>query len=174
MLRRFAAAASFAGLLLVPRIAVAQQATMATDTTKFPNPPSAEAARVAAAPSKAKKHDRLPLIFYGALGAAAAGAAVFHVDPDTGGYRDGWTTDTDFPDKAVHALAAWAITSVGVDLGVRPKYSAAAVCAAGTAFEFAQGYVSIYDIAADCVGAAGAAAWQSWRARRRARPIAPR
>ena len=40
---------------------------------------------------------------------------------------------------------------------------------AGTAFEFAQGYVSMYDIAADCVGAAGAAAWQSWRARRRAR-----
>jgi hypothetical protein len=111
----------------------------------------------------------MPLLFYGALGGAAVSVAVFHVDPDTGGYHDGWTTATDFPDKAVHALAAWALTSVGVDLGVRPRYSATAVCAAGTAFEFAQGYVSIYDIAADCTGAIGAAAWQSWRARRHAR-----
>jgi hypothetical protein len=125
--------------------------------------------RVAASASRTRKHDVLPLLFYGALGGAAIATAVFHVDPDTGGYRDGWTTATDFPDKAVHALAAWAISSIGIDLGVRPRYSAAAVCAAGTAFEFAQGYVSIYDIAADCVGAAGAAAWQAWRVRRRAR-----
>jgi hypothetical protein len=74
----------------------------------------------------------------------------------------------------VHALAAWAITSVGVDLGARPRYAALAVCAAGTAFEFAQGYVSPYDVAADCIGAGGAALWQSWRAKRRARPAARR
>ena len=174
MLRPFATVASLVSLLVVPQLAVAQQATMVTDTTKFPNAPAAEAARVGVTPARTKKHNKLPFVFYGALGAAAATAAVFHVDPDTGGYRDGWATATDFPDKAVHALAAWAITSVGVDLGVRPRYSATAVCAAGTAFEFAQGYVSIYDIAADCVGAAGAAAWQTWRARRRARPARTR
>lgn len=97
---------------------------------------------------------------------------MLHVDPDSGGYDDGWTTATDFPDKAVHALAAWAITTVGVDLGARPRHAALAVCAAGTAFEFAQGYASPYDVAADCVGAAGAALWQSWRARRRERTAA--
>jgi hypothetical protein len=155
--------------LLVPRVIVGQQGTSSVDTVQAPVGPTTEAARagVTARPSKARS--RLPLVFYGTLGAAAVGVAVFHVDPDTGGYHDGWTTATDFPDKAVHALAAWAITSVGVDLGVRPRYSAAAVCAAGTAFEFAQGYVSVYDIAADCVGAAGAAVWQTWRAKRRAR-----
>ena len=63
--------------------------------------------------------------------------AVFHLDPDPGGYPDGWTTATDFPDKAVHALAAWAITGVGIDLGARPRYAAIAVCGAGVAFEFA-------------------------------------
>ena len=169
MLRRLIPLATVATMWLVPQFAVAQQATMPADTTKFPNAPSAEAARVGVSPIPGKKHNKLPLVFYGGLGAAAISVAVFHVDPDTGGYRDGWTTATDFPDKAVHALAAWAITSVGVDLGVRPRYSAAAVCVAGTAFEFAQGYVSVYDIAADCGGAAGAAAWQSWRARKRAK-----
>ena len=51
----------------------------------------------------------------------------------------------------------------------RMRNAAIAVCAAGTAFEFAQGYVSPYDIAADCIGATGAALWQSWRASRRER-----
>jgi hypothetical protein len=111
-------------------------------------------------------------VFYAALAGAAGVTAVLHVDPDSGGYRDGWTTATDFPDKAVHALAAWAITTVGVDLGARPRHAALAVCAAGTAFEFAQGYASPYDIAADCIGASGAALWQSWRARRRERAAA--
>ena len=87
---------------------------------------------------------------------------------------DGWTTATDFPDKAVHALAAWAITGVGIDLGARPRYAAIAVCGAGVAFEFAQGYVSVYDTAADCAGAIGAATWQSWRARRKARAASQR
>ena len=156
-----------------PHAAAGQQSASAADSLQTPALPRADAARTGASPQRRKRHDRLPLVFYGALGGAAVGAAVFHVDPDTGGYRDGWTTATDFPDKAVHALAAWALTSIGVDLGVRPRYSATAVCAAGTAFEFAQGYVSIYDIAADCAGAAGSAAWQAWRARRRARTRAP-
>ena len=170
MLTRLFAFAAFACTLLAPRIVSGQQPAVPMDTIAPAVGPTAGAARAGVAtPATKKRHDRLPLVFYGALGGAAVTAAVFHVDADTGGYRDGWTTDTSFPDKAVHALAAWAITSVGVDLGVRPRYSAAAVCAAGTAFEFAQGYVSLYDIAADCAGAAGAAAWRSWRARRRAK-----
>ena len=162
--------------LVALNVAAAQQPATVADTTPLAIVPTTDAARAGIAPArgqKLEKRDRLPLVFYGALGGAAVAVAAFHVDPDTGGYHDGWTTATDFPDKAVHALAAWAITTVGVDLGVRPKYSAAAVCAAGTAFEFAQGYVSVYDIAADCIGAAGAAAWQSWRAKRRARVRSP-
>ena len=130
--------------------------------------PTADAAR-AAVVKGTRTRERLPLVFYGALGAAASTAFILRVDPDSGGYHDGWTTATDFPDKAVHALAAWAITTVGIDFGARPRYAALSVCAAGTAFEFAQGYVSAYDIAADCVGAAGAAAFRSWRTKRRAR-----
>lgn len=173
MLTRLVLTATLGWSLLVPRVAHAQQAVAPVDTIQSPRGPTVDAARVGATKHSVKKsHDRLPLVFYGALGGAAVTAAVFHVDPDTGGYRDGWTTATDFPDKAIHALAAWAITSVGVDLGAKPKYSAAAVCAAGTAFEFAQGYVSVYDIAADCAGAVGAAAWQAWRARRRAKATA--
>ena len=168
VLIRLIALPAFVCSLLAPNVASAQQAAIVADTAPPAIVPSADAARVGIAPARTQKHDRLPLVFYGALGGAAVAVAAFHVDPDTGGYRDGWTTATNFPDKAVHALAAWAITSVGIDLGVQPKYSAAAVCAAGTAFEFAQGYVSVYDIAADCIGAAGAAAWQSWRAKRRA------
>ena len=141
--------------------------------------PSLDAARAGASAATAgpasasngvkRRSDRWPMVFYGALAGAAGVAVALHVDPDSGGYRDGWTTATDFPDKAVHGLAAWAITTVGVDLGARPRHAAIAVCAAGTAFEFAQGYVSPYDIAADCIGATGAALWQSWRARRRER-----
>ena len=169
MLTRLAFLFAFTPLWLAPRFTAAQQPAAVIDTVVSLAGPTAQAARAGVSPARVEKRDRLPILFYGALGGAAAAVAVFHVDPDSGGYHDGWATATDFPDKAVHALAAWAITSVGVDLGVRPRYSAAAVCIAGTGFEFAQGYVSVYDIAADCVGAAGAAAWQSWRARRRAR-----
>lgn len=176
---RFALLLAATGLLLTRSPLLAQQPAfpdsaaipdttvhlLLADSTRTSGP-SLAAARVAA---RGVRRDRLPVVFYGALATAAVTVAVLHVDPDSGGYRDGWTTATDFPDKAVHALAAWAITNVGVDLGARPRYAALAVCAAGTAFEFAQGYVSPYDIAADCAGATGAALWQSWRARRRAR-----
>ena len=144
-----------------------------------PTIPSIDAARAGASSATAgpahasngvkQRRERWPVVFYGALAGAAGVAVALHVDPDSGGYRDGWTTATDFPDKAVHGLAAWAITTVGVDLGARPRNAALAVCAAGTVFEFAQGYVSPYDIAADCIGATGAALWQTWRARRRER-----
>jgi hypothetical protein len=171
-------AAITAALLLSPMLAdlsaqrlayVDSSRTAEVDSTRHDVPGSVNAARAGVSGRRSSRHERLPMIFYGALATGAAAAAILHVDPDSGGYRDGWTTATDFPDKAVHALAAWAITSVGVDLGARPRYAAVAVCAAGTAFEFAQGYVSAYDVAADCAGAAGAGLWQSWRARRRAR-----
>jgi hypothetical protein len=170
MLTRLVAITVLSFSLLVARHARAQQAQGVSDTLATPAAgPTTNAARAAVAPARVQRRDRLPVVFYGVLGSAAVAAAVFHVDPDSGGYRDGWTTATDFPDKAVHALAAWAITGVGIDLGVRPRYAALAVCGAGTAFEFAQGYVSAYDVAADCVGAVGAATWQSWRAKRKAR-----
>ena len=104
-------------------------------------------------------------LFYGALLTGAALSFNYRVDPDEGGYEDKWNTLANFPDKGVHALAAFALTGVGVDLGARPWVAAASVCAAGAAFEFSQGYVSKMDIAADCVGAAGAALWRTWRSR---------
>ena len=174
---RLAAIIAFVLSLAAPRAGVSQQSVTAPDSSTYSAIPSIESARVAALTPRAKGRSKLPIAFYGALTAGAVTAAVLHVDPDTGGYHDGWTTATDFPDKAVHALAAWAITNVGVDLGAKPRYAALAVCATGTAFEFAQGYVSVYDIAADCGAAAAAGVWQSWRARRKAKaakkPSAP-
>ena len=170
MLSRLSAAIPFVLSLVLPSAGLSQQsATFPSDTSAQSLTPSIETARAAATRSRTTGRDKLPIVFYSALTAGAATAAVLRVDPDTGGYHDGWTTATDFPDKAVHALAAWAITNIGVDLGAKPRYAALAVCGAGTAFEFAQGYVSVYDIAADCGAAAAAGAWQSWRARRKAK-----
>lgn len=104
-------------------------------------------------------------LFYGALIAGTALSFQYSVDPDEGGYEDSWNTAAAFPDKAIHALAGWALTGIGIDLGARPWIAAASVCAPGAAFEFSQGYVSRIDIAADCVGAAGAALWRNWRQR---------
>jgi len=170
MLFRLPIAIAFVLNLAVPSAGVSQQTPGAAPDTSTQSPiPSVESLRAPAAVPRPTVREKLPLVFYGALTAGAVTAAVLHVDPDTGGYHDSWTTATDFPDKAVHALAAWAITNVGVDLGAKPRYAALAVCAAGTAFEFAQGYVSVYDIAADCGAAAAAGVWQSWRARRKAK-----
>ena len=169
MLSPLPAVIAFALYLAIPSVGVSQQSAAVAPDTASLSIPSVESARAATTTTHVKRRDKLPLVFYGVLAAGAATAAVLHVDPDTGGYHDGWTTATDFPDKAVHALAAWAITNVGVDLGAKPRYAALAVCAAGTAYEFAQGYVSVYDIAADCGAAAAAGAWQSWRARRKAK-----
>ncbi|HET7553693.1 MAG TPA: hypothetical protein VFK04_20535 [Gemmatimonadaceae bacterium] len=101
-------------------------------------------------------------LFYGGVGAGVVAVRAFHLDSDPGGYDDGFRTESAFPDKAVHALAAWAITNLGTDLKVGAWKSAIAVCAGGVGFEFAQGYVSPYDIGANCLGAAGAAVWRSW------------
>jgi hypothetical protein len=169
MLIRVIVITALAALFPALHSARAQQSTAAEDSAHSPAGPTSSSARAGAHRARVERHDRLPLVFYSVLGSAAVATAVLRVDPDTGGYHDGWTTATDFPDKAVHALAAWSIAGVGVDLGVRPRYAALAVCGAGTAFEFAQGYVSLYDIAADCAGAVGAATWQSWRAKRKAR-----
>jgi hypothetical protein len=180
MPRRLAHFVSLVSLVLAPlSTAIGEARAQATTTSDSVRAaiPSREAARAGASSQAATdgrdttrpERNRLPVLFYGTLAGAATAAAVLHVDPDSGGYRDGWATATDFPDKAVHALAAWALTTIGVDLGARPRNAAIAVCAAGAAFEFAQGYASPYDIAADCIGASGAALWQSWRAHRRER-----
>lgn len=105
----------------------------------------------------------LPYVFFGAMAAGLAVNSVVHLDRDPGGYRDTWNTEASFPDKVVHGLAAFALTSVGVDLRVRPLVSAVTTCAAGAIFESTQGYVSRYDIGADCAGAALAGLWRHWR-----------
>jgi hypothetical protein len=114
-------------------------------------------------------------VFYGLVGIGTLAAFELRVDPDEGGYHDGWQTKAPFPDKVVHALASFALTGVGVDLGARPWLAASTVCAAGAAFEYSQGYVSYMDISANCVGAAGAALWKSWTKREdaTARPTTP-
>lgn len=104
-------------------------------------------------------------LFYGGVGAGVVAVRAFHLDSDPGGYHDGFGTESTFPDKAVHVLAAWSITNLGTDLKVGAWKSALAVCAGGVGFEFAQGYVSPYDIGANCLGAAGAAAWRTWVSR---------
>ena len=104
-------------------------------------------------------------LFYGGVTAGVVAVRAFQLDSDPGGYHDGLKTESAFPDKAVHLLAAWAITSLGSDLKVGAWKSAAVVCASGVGFELAQGYVSRYDIGANCLGAAGAAAWRSWVSR---------
>ena len=108
----------------------------------------------------------LPYVFFGAVAAGLAVNSFVHVDRDPGGYRDTWNTESSFPDKVVHGLSAFALTSVGVDLRVRPFVAALTTCAAGAIFEKTQGYVSRYDIGADCAGAALAGLWRHWRAPR--------
>lgn len=125
---------------------------------------STAAAYAAGVPRKTRA--RSPMVFYAAIGVGLAATYHLHLDEDPGGYADTWSTSSSFPDKAVHGLAAWSLTSIGVDMGVKPWTSALAVCAAGVVFEYAQGYVSRYDIGANCVAASGAALWRSWRASR--------
>jgi hypothetical protein len=111
-------------------------------------------------------HRKAPIVFFAGLAGGLAANARIKLDQDPGGYTDSWRTSSMFPDKGVHGLAAFALTSVGVDLGVKPWTSAMTICAAGVAFEYTQGYVSRYDIGADCIGASGAALWRSLRGSR--------
>ena len=162
------AAAALAAAALMPAAAAAQTNILEPLIPLSSIQLATAAARVDSADATAKKRAvsrRTTHLFYGALLAGAALSFNYQVDPDEGGYQDKWNTLAAFPDKGVHALAAFALTGVGVDLGARPWVAAASVCAAGAAFEFSQGYVSKMDIAADCVGAAGAALWRSWRSR---------
>ena len=117
------------------------------------------------APTLGARRGHGAAVFYGLVGIGTLAAFELRVDPDEGGYHDGWQTKAPFPDKVVHALASFALTGVGVDLGARPWLAASTVCAAGAAFEYSQGYVSYMDISANCVGAAGAALWKSWTKR---------
>ena len=113
----------------------------------------------------APRSNKLQWLFYGGMTAGVVAVRAFHLDRDPGGYNDGIKTESLFPDKAVHLLTAWVVTSLGTDLKVGAWKSAAVVCAGGVGFELAQGYVSHYDIGANCLGAAGAAAWRSWVSR---------
>lgn len=53
-----------------------------------------------------------------------------------------------------------------MDMRVRPMDAALTTCAGRAIFETTQGYISPYDIAAECVGAALAGAWRRVRASR--------
>lgn len=88
-----------------------------------------------------------------ALGVAAN--AFYPLDRDAGGYRDRWTT----PDKATHALAGYAIASLGTAAGVDRDIAFLGTCATAAAFEFTQGVPSRKDIVAGCAGAAVAVLW---------------
>ena len=140
---------------------------LAGDSTLAPRPASDSARDVARGTTIPRTVQRGPrMMFYGGLVAGLAANYRMKLDQDPGGYTDRWTTSSMFPDKGVHGLAAFTLTTLGVDLGVKPWKSAMAVCAAGIAFEYTQGYVSRYDIGADCIGASGAALWRSWRGAR--------
>ncbi len=149
-------AAAAASPTLVPFAAPVDSTPAAASDSAGPRP-------VAVSPRR-RSHLR-QWLYYGGVGAGVVAVSAFHLDSDPGGYRDGFETESTFPDKAVHLLAAWTITSLGADLKVGAWKSALAVCAGGVGFEFAQGYVSPYDIGANCLGAAGAAAWRSWMSR---------
>jgi len=145
------------GTMVIPRAALAQGHLREAVTA------SADSAH--GVPRVATKRAVLPYVFFGAMAAGLVVNSFVHVDKDPGGYHDTWNTESPMPDKIVHGLAAFALTSVGVDLKVRPMISAMTTCAAGVIFEKTQGYVSRYDIGADCAGAALAGLWRHWRAR---------
>lgn len=76
-----------------------------------------------------------------------------------GGVAAGWRSTHPFPKSYAHGIASFALADVGVDLGLASWQSASAVCGAGVVYEVIQGYVSRYDIAADCAGATLDALW---------------
>ena len=80
---------AFVCSLLAPNLAAARQATTLADTVPDGIVPTVNAARARIVPTRSQKRNRLPLLFYGALESAAVAVAALHIDPDTGGYRDG-------------------------------------------------------------------------------------
>lgn len=147
-------------LVIAPRPRISFLAPIAGLGTPVTRAPAADSLPARQSPV-ARRH-RGAMVFYGLVAAGTLAAFELRIDPDDGGYEDGWQTKAPFPDKIVHALASFALTSVGVDVGARPWLAATTVCAAGAAFEYSQGYVSYMDISANCIGAAGAAFWKSW------------
>lgn len=92
------------------------------------------------------------LVFGGAL----ALIAHFGIDRDAvsqyGPLGDRWNTKATFPDKLVHALAAYALTFT-LALYLPVWVAVGLTIAAGVGLEFVQGYVSKWDIVADVAGA---------------------
>lgn len=86
----------------------------------------------------------------------AAGLALGMIDHDAGGYVDQWNTTGRFPDKAVHAVCAVALTLALAQLG-SIAYAVAVTVAAGLLLELGQsqrgGFFSKWDLAADIAGA---------------------
>lgn len=93
------------------------------------------------------------------VGACLVAIAHFGIDRDSpaqyGVAGDGFTTTAVFPDKLVHALAAYALT-LTFALYLPTAAAVVLVLAAGVGLEFAQGHVSYFDILADAIGAAAA------------------
>mgnify|MGYP001563875639 CR=1 FL=1 len=75
--------------------------------------------------------------------------AIFKIDSDSGGYIDTlWSVD-----KITHFVFAYAIVLTGLMIRVKKPIALGGIIVASIAFEFTQGFVSVLDIFADCVGA---------------------
>lgn len=102
---------------------------------------------------------RAPLAVGATLGLAALGElgrANGH-----SGTATGWRSTQPYYKRYAHGVAAFALTDVGVDMGLAPWRSASAVCAAGVAYEMVQGHVSRLDIATDCTAALLDVLWRA-------------
>lgn len=134
------------------------------------------AAEAAAKRDSSKKPLVSKKVFAGAVGAALVATKVFKLDQDpcpngalvctTGSYKDGLMTTQPFSDKAWHGASAWMLTGACTDLDIGKWKCATITTVAGIGFEFAQGYVSVWDIGADALGAFGHAAFKQFVARK--------
>lgn len=97
--------------------------------------------------------------YAGGIAVALVANTVLHIDRDpcpTGkrvcfstDYRDRWLAT----DKFNHANVAYVLTSTAMKMGVPPAWAFALTCGvAGPGIELTQGYVSLKDIGADCLG----------------------
>lgn len=96
------------------------------------------------------------------IGATFALAALGELGRARGrdGTTAGWRSTQPFYKSYAHGVAAFALADVGVDMGLAPWQSASVVCGAGVMYEIVQGYVSRYDIVADCAGGGLDALWR--------------
>ena len=81
----------------------------------------------------------------------------------------GWDTDTgNYPNKLypekflAHSGSAFVLTQVAIGFHVKPSTAVIITSVAGVGFEFSQGHVNGYDIAADISGAFAGALVANW------------